>query len=232
MNVLYLLLLIVFTSIIALYWLRPKESFSPDAFAWMAGNAVAFYPDCEYKGTTVFRQEGTYENINAMDMGSISIPPGWKVTITVLNRLATLKNGTNTLVLTEDMKCFGDHVQSVVSNYNWRWIHSMTVKVERVPIKDTRPKFFTESNYGGETLILSPGSHNSAKLGTSHSGKISSVLVPPGNKVTMYTSSPFKGDSIVLTKDEPNLQNVAYNKNNQILSWNDRVRSIIVEKTS
>ena len=228
MYVAMILLIIISTSIIALYWIKTRENFL-NATDFVYGRAVVFYNQCYNTGTPVYRGEGVYNSLKAWDVASIKLPSGWKVTINVPNNLATFKNDTSTLVITENLSCFGDVIKNVSGGLSWVDIDNITVTVEKLPIIDNRPSFYKNENYNGEALKLGVGAHNAQALGT-FSAAISSFQIPKGIKITLYDKSSFSGKSIVFTESVPQLSKIPFD-NIPRLSWDKRVKSVVISTT-
>ncbi|MQP24199.1 hypothetical protein GFJ94_03870 [Flavobacterium sp. LMO8] len=77
---------------------------------------------------------------------------------------------------------------------------------------------YRDKNFTGVNSELSPGYHNFRDLGVGND-QITSIKIPRGYSVTVYTEANFKGRSKTYTKD------VAY-----LGDFNDRISSILVYK--
>lgn len=74
---------------------------------------------------------------------------------------------------------------------------------------------YTEPYYNGEALCLGAGFYDTPAL-TIGANTISSVRLPPGWKVTLFTESGFKGNSVVIPFDMTTL-----------LGWDNRTASLM-----
>jgi len=83
---------------------------------------------------------------------------------------------------------------------------------------DEKVKVYEECNYTGKFSALSVGKYDIQKIGLNNDS-ISSIRIPPGLTVTLYEHAGFKGQSVVLTADNPCLTD---------LGWNDRTSSLVI----
>ena len=82
---------------------------------------------------------------------------------------------------------------------------------------------YKDTNYGGASVKYGVGSHNYNEIRRNDPGDdaISSVKVDPGYRVILYWDPNYRGRSLTLTKDTPNLVNYGAN---------DQPSSLRVEK--
>ena len=76
----------------------------------------------------------------------------------------------------------------------------MSNKISSLVIEPVYVMLFKDANYRGESPAFGPGRYDVAQLKIGND-QASSVLVPPGYKVTLYRDAGFKGAKKVLTAD-------------------------------
>jgi hypothetical protein len=95
---------------------------------------------------------------------------------------------------------------------------SFNDQTSSIVIEPTRVMLFQHSNYRGNSQSFAPGRYDLGQI-TIGNDQASSILVPPGYKVTLYQHARFKGTKKVFTADANYVGN----------DFNDVVSSLIVE---
>jgi hypothetical protein len=230
-----LLLLIVACVFSTILWLKSKETFL-DMKDLMAGEAVAFYNQCGYKGNVIYRQEGTYEGIRAIDMASIKIPPGWLVTISTKGYMVKFNRDNSSVEYNEDVFCLSGEI-SFYNPHTFYYttdltaISGLTLIIKRIPIPkpqlpDTRPTFYTLKNFKGESLKLDSGWYDKNRIELPPSS-ISSIRIPDGRTVKGFERPSFEGTSISFSKDVSDLSSYRHSLIRKA-TWDNRIQSLVV----
>ena len=225
-----LLLLVVACALSTVIWFKSRETFL-DIYDLMAGNAVAFYSECNYKGKVVYRKEGRYENIKAMDISSIKIPQGWKVMISTQANAVKFGGGNSSVEFVDDLDCLGGHISVANNSYPWAFADGLTLIIEKIPLPetqlpDTRPTFYTLKNFTGDSVKLNSGWYDTDRIEIPPSS-ISSIRVPNGRTVKGFERASFKGKSLSIEKDVPDLSKYRH----PIIAsatWDNRIQSLVV----
>lgn len=90
---------------------------------------------------------------------------------------------------------------------------------QELPPVDLKAEIFSDCNFSETLGYLSPGDYDTDVLLNRNSvNEISSVRVPKGLKVDLFTDSNFKGEKLTLTEDYPCFEQ----------NFNDSVKSIRV----
>lgn len=167
----------------------------------MGDPKVTLYVDSLYRGDSKTLGVGRYATgigIKNDSLSSIRIPSGLKVTLfehgNFQGRRCVLVQDTPNLVSANDK------------------ISSMIVE----PIGTPSVIVYVDADYQGWSMEVPVGSHEVIGIGND---SVSSVIVPPGYRVTLYQDGPFKGSSFELTRSIPNLAH-----------FNERASSIIVDR--
>jgi hypothetical protein len=174
---------------------------------------VIFYTDINYGGTAIALSPGTYTMSQMIGNGlpddaisSFSIPAGYQV------------------VLFWDDNFTGASITRTVSE-SWigtEWNDKVTSLIVRKIAPEEQAVFYSNINYGGNAVALSPGNYTRAEMIANGipDDDISSFTVPQGYQVTVYWDDNFSGASLTRTQSEPWIGN----------EWNDKVTSLIVSK--
>lgn len=104
----------------------------------------------------------------------------------------------------EDRGYNGDGARYVIGT-EWRYTDALAVVYEH-------------ANFGGRYQLLTPGRYDVGQLSIGNDA-ISSVMVPPGWRVTLYQHAGFQGATLTLITDTPAVS----------ANWNDQASSILVE---
>ena len=80
---------------------------------------------------------------------------------------------------------------------------------------------YENSHFRGKSSFIYFGEHSNIGKLTLLNDNISSIEVNKGYQLTIYEHGDFKGKSVTITSDQPNLGD---------LGWNDKISSIKVEK--
>lgn len=104
----------------------------------------------------------------------------------------------------EDRTYSGDGGRYVIGT-EWRYNDAIAVVYEH-------------TGFGGRYQLLAPGRYDVGQLSIGND-VISSVMVPPGWRVTLYQHAGFQGATVSLTADTPAVPS----------NWNDQASSILVE---
>lgn len=186
---------------------------------------VTVYRDSDFRGSSQFLSAG-YHNANSMGVGndqisSIRVPRGWSVTVFKdsdyrgrnetftgdVSRLNDFDNQISSMLITK----LDNHSYSSSQKYKPRET-SNSYDTGMVTV-------FSDSNYRGQNLPLSAGYHNHDGLGRVGNDRISSIRVPYGWSVTVYSDGDYKGRSKTFTHDVGDLYD-----------FNDQISSIFVTK--
>ena len=169
----------------------------------MSNPQVTLYSDSEYRGTQNSLGIGRYPTgfgLKNDSLSSIKVPSTLKVTLYEHDNFEG-----RTCVLVRDTPHLGGANDEITS---------MIVE----PAGTAKVIVYSDADYQGWSKEISPGTYNYSFIGND---SISSVIVPPGYRVTLYEDGSYKGKSVELTKDTPNLGD-----------FNDRASAIIVDKIS
>lgn len=167
----------------------------------MSDPHVTLFSDSNYQGNSHSLTPGSYDGNYGLkndSLSSVKVPPSLKVLM--------YKDGGydgQVCILVRDTPNLGS-VNDQIS--------SIQVFVGQTP----RVILYSDSYYRGWSQELAPGTYSSLRIGND---ALSSLIIPPGYRVTVYQDGGFKGPSLVLTQDTPDLQ-----------GWNDKASSIIVDR--
>lgn len=91
--------------------------------------------------------------------------------------------------------------------------------------------FYTDANYSGTAACLTPDTYTTADLNVNglENRSITSIQVDPGFKVTVYDEDELKGESLELTVDTKNLNDVKSISDQLFTNWDNRIFSVKVE---
>ena len=167
---------------------------------------VLIYHDAGFGGSVQALYPGNY-NMSDLTIGndalsSLRIPSGWTV------QLFTDSNyGGSSVTLTSDNAYLGD------VSFNDK---ASSIKVSGPSI--SYPVIYKDSGYSGTSMTLRPGVYSSSgDLGSVGNDAVSSLSVPSGWTVTLYTDTAFGGTSVSYTSSA-----------SSIGSFNDKTTSIKV----
>lgn len=167
----------------------------------MSNPQVTLFSDAEYKGASSSLGVGRYATgfgLKNDSLSSLRIPSSLKV---ILCEHANFEGRRTVLVRdTPHLDTANDKITSMI--------------VE--PAGTPNVIIYTDANYQGWGRELGPGSYNETGIGND---SVTSVIVPAGYRVTLYQDGSYKGSSIELTSDSPELR-----------SFNDRASSIVVDR--
>ena len=93
-----------------------------------------------------------------------------------------------------------------------QWVYSQSNKIS----------LYEDCNYNGKQLNLKPGSYRPVQYSSTMRKKISSMKVPAGFIVKVYTGDNFNGSSAIYTRDVACLDS----------TFNNNIGSMIVEQIS
>ncbi len=169
--------------------------------------SVTIYADANYQGKSQDLKAGNY-NINQLDIGndqlsSIKVPKGFVVTL-----YADANFSGKTMTVTQDTPYVGNEFNDMTSS----------IIVEQTSSDDKVVKIYADANYQGNSQNLEIGSYNINQL-TIGNDQLSSIKVPKGFVVTLYSDANFSGKTMPVTQDTPYVGN----------QFNDTISSIKVE---
>jgi hypothetical protein len=180
----------------------------------LLGATVEFYGGDDYKNPLCSYDLGIY------DMDSHLKKDGCN------DAIKSLKiNGDYRVTLFENNHFGGEAVtyyesSPKVSDSIYKKTSSITI--ENWKDSDYSAIFFEHNNNGGRMMALGTGMYDKEVIGDRlGNDKISSIKLPSGWKVTVYENHHFTGNSLEITS----------NKNSMGDDWNDKISSIIIEKT-
>jgi len=93
-----------------------------------------------------------------------------------------------------------------------------------VPLKANLPTFYTDLNYKGDYFQLPIGSHNVRDF-RNYNDEISSIRVPKGITIVLYSENNFKGDKVIITHDENSLDKLHFNNMSSSIVVTDEVNA-------
>lgn len=167
----------------------------------MGNLQITLYSDAEYKGKSATFGVGRYPTSIGLGNDSVSsvrIPKGLKVTICEHGSFEGRR-----CILVRDTPSLGGANDKATS---------MIVEEDKNPCVIV----YSDSEFRGWSAEVQPGAQSEVGAGND---LISSVIVPPGFRVTLYEDSAFKGRTRELTSDAPNLRD-----------FNDETSSLIVDR--
>lgn len=172
---------------------QPEES--------MSDPQVTVYSDSSYQGTSRSLGVGGYDGnfgIKNDALSSVKVPSSLKV------------------YLYKDSGYEGQVCILVRDTPNLGSVNDQISSIQVIQVDKPRVILYSDSQYRGWSQELGPGSYASLCIGND---ALSSMIIPSGYRVTIYQDSGFKGPSLVLTQDAPDLK-----------GWNDKASSIIVDR--
>lgn len=201
-------MLMLFLELLLLFF-----TFCAHAMKRTAEEPVVFYTDINYGGTAVPLFAGTYTMAQMIGNGlpddaisSFSVPAGYQV------------------ILFWDDNFTGASITKTASE-SWigtEWNDKVTSLIVKKIAPEEQAVFYTNINYGGNAVALSPGNYTRAEMIANGipDDAISSFTVPAGYQVTVYWDDNFSGASLTRTQSEPWIGT----------EWNDKVTSLIISK--
>lgn len=192
------------------------HSLSNDAlFSNAVQTGVFVYDQCEFRGKQTSLAEGDHPNTRTLGIAALQIPAGYELTIYLQENF----KGTS-LKLTENRACLPNAWRFKIRSLQVRKIMSIDRPTPMPTSPDaqlTHVEVYSECQYTGKKLLLSPGQHGNLSR---HS--ISSVKIPEGQSVILYTGNNFTGQSMTLTSS-----NSCFPR-----AWNNRVGSLVIQRES
>lgn len=183
-------------------WYKAKLALAAEATA--AVGAVV-YQHANYGGKAVTLPVGHYSlaQLNARGMGNDAI--------------SSLKVGAGMRVIAYQHDGFGGAARLYTRDVSYVG-NDFNDQISSIVVEPMRVMLFQHANYGGASQSFGPGRYdvNQLKVGNDQA---SSVLVPPGYRVTVFQHAGFKGTKKVFTGDASYVGN----------DFNDQVSSLIVE---
>lgn len=186
---------------------------------------VTVYRDSDFRGSSQWLSAG-YHNANSMGVGnnqisSIRIPNGWSVTVYVdSDYRGRSKTFTQNVSQLHD---FNDEISSILitklDNHSYSSSPKYKPRESNNSYDTGMVTIFSDSNYRGQNKSLGAGYHNHDGLGSVGNDRTSSIRVPYGWSVTVYSSGDYKGKSRTFTHDVSDLYD-----------FNDEISSIYVSK--
>ena len=185
---------------------------------------ITLYVDCNYRGGSHQLRPGTY-NANQLGIGNdrlsaIRIPNGMKVTVYMDNNL----RGAS-MTFDGDVDCmpamYNDKVSSIRVEYEGggnRYYGASKSKSKNQGVSIAT--FYRDCDYRGQSLELGAGAYGSDRLRAIGNDQLSSIRVPSGYEVLIYSDDNFRGAHMTYTRSVSCLPP----------SFNDRVSSIIIRK--
>ena len=201
------------------------------------GNAITAFIHADYSGSSAVYGVGSY---TAQQLGgtfvrsisSIQIPPGFKVTVyegpTFNGESRILSYSINNFAI-EGQGRWNDRIQSMVierDGYPSQQVNTNVPTRPQPTATNDVVMAYADAMYQGSTQNLPVGSYTANQMPGTPPRTISSIRIPPGYKVTVFDGPNFNGDYRVLTYSIDNFVSEGGGK------WNDRISSIIVERTN
>lgn len=166
-------------------------------------NQVLLYADTVYTGSSQALYPGDYDlsslKIGNDELSSLRIPSGWTVTLYQNSGF-----GGSSVTLTSDTV----DLSSVSFN-------DAASSIKVTGPSASFPVIYKDGNYSGSSQTLRPGVYSAGDL-TIGNDELSSITVPSGWSVTLYTDNNFGGTA------------VTYTSNSSLVSINDKTSSIKV----
>ena len=188
----------------------------------LSQDRVTLYKDCDYRGDRHPLYEGEYHDyelgIGNDKLSSIQIPYGFSVTVYTENGF---RGASQTF--TSNVDCLPADLNDKVSSVKVTKTSGGKYKGNGYAPNNSHPDMVTvyrDGNFRGASQFLSAGYHNDNGLGVGND-QISSIKIPAGWEVTVYTNSNYSGSSKTYTSDVSNLY-----------EFNDKISSILISKAS
>ena len=181
----------------------PRENFYNE-------EGVSFYEHIYYTGRSVVKQQGRY------DMGDMGIPNDFISSIKVPQGYQVIVFENNNF--SGDSQTFSSDVPDLSkvfkngNNWNDR-ISSFKVYRDGITV-------FDDCNFNGSSATKTIGSYNMDTMGVGNDS-ISSIMVAPGYRVTVYEDNEKQGNSTTFTSDQECLYPGP---------WNDKISSFEVSR--
>jgi hypothetical protein len=132
------------------------------------------------------------------------------------DKISSMKVGAGMRVIGYDNEGFAGEARMYTGSV--AQVGDFNDRISSIVVEPMRVMLFQHGDFGGASQAFGPGRYDVGQL-TIGNDVASSVLVPPGYKVTLFTDAKFKGAKKVLTGDTRYVGN----------DFNDFVSSLIVE---
>ncbi|RYD51361.1 MAG: T9SS type A sorting domain-containing protein [Sphingobacteriales bacterium] len=192
----------------------------------LPSRCALLYNRAAYLGVPMLISSGSYTmndlkaiGIEQHEIRSLKVVPGYEIEVYDQDNC----NGPS-LVLFADDDDLSNNPFSTADPTGWdRHITSIAMRKER------GATVYSNGNYGSAPLAIPRGAYNQESLTRFglDSAALSSLQVRPGYEIQLFSGDEFKGYSIVLTADLPNLATKVFPTAG---TWDNRARSIIVRK--
>ncbi|MEO7309391.1 MAG: hypothetical protein ABIX01_03260 [Chitinophagaceae bacterium] len=212
--------------------------------------AVVIYEDCNYQGRNQSLVAGDYLSsqitLGPNAISSIRVAPGFGIKVYRQNNY----QGNNT-DFTSDQNCLGSLFNNAIQSlsiyaisgsngnnngynnsgnnngggFNNNSTNTVTNTNQSTNSFSTRAiTVYSDGRYKGVSMILSPGQYDGTKLAAGVGERsISSMVVPNGYRAKVFSGPNFDGETATISATIFNMGSGN--------SWNDKIGSIIVEKT-
>ncbi len=163
------------------------------------------YRDTQYRGQSQELDEGLHLSLTIGDdaLSSVIVPDGYKVTLYSNRDLSGDK-----MICVRDTPDVGSNVGDKIS----------AVRVEKIDASQRRPVAYKDENYTGWSQELPVGTFNGFDIGND---QMSSILVPPGFRVELFSDQYRTGKKLICVRDTPKFG-----------AAHDAITSALVEKLS
>ena len=150
-------------------------------------NRCWIFKDSQYEGDCAVLPPGLYTNIpiGRDTLSSLRIVGNLRV---ILYR--TDARDSNRMICVRDTPYVGD-------DYN-----DKIVAIEVMENQNARPIIYRDTNYRGKSQELDEGLHLSLAIGND---ALSSLIVPDGYRVTLYSNADQSGDKMICVRDTPDV---------------------------
>lgn len=177
---------------------------------------ITLYEDCNFRGTSHSLRPGNYVD-NQLGIGndrlsSIRIPSGMRVTLYTDNNF---KGSSRTF--DENVVCMPADLNDKISSIRVTQKNNHNSSSNRSGNKMIT--LYVDCDYRGSSHKLGPGTYIDSQLGIGND-RLSSLRIPSGMRITLYTDNNKRGERITLDKSHSCLPH----------EFNDRVSSVHIER--
>ena len=177
---------------------------------------ATLYEDCNFRGRASSLSAGYHDwnrlGINNKQLSSFSLPQGWSITLyensNYSGRNITYSSGVSCL-----SRDWNDRASSVLIS------SSGSNNSNNNNTNNAMVTLYSDCNYRGAAKSLGAGYHRSYDLGIGND-QLSSIKVPYGWSITVYSDENFKGRSASYSGDV-----YCFNR-----EWNDQVSSVLITR--
>ena len=190
--------------------------------AFAQNNRITLYQDCNFTGVSSTLAQGNYTRFK-MGIGNdalagVRVPPGMKVIIYADDNFTGAS-----LEIISDMPCLNQAWKFQTTSVRvFDVAENMTDRLLTIPnIGYGQVAIYNACSFGGGSKVLPPGTYTRFKTGLNNDD-LSSIVIPLGMSVTLYSDDDFNGRSITLTSSSDCLDRQNFNKEMTSMIVNDR----------